>query len=525
MSVPQKQTRWAAIGACALAAALAIAALAAPGSAPAAPSAVTITATQAGNGTMTMQFSSDAAGATALAWNFGEPNAPTGNTSTDPSPAHTYAVAGNYTVTLSATFPDATSPVTGTLTVAVLATPTASFTATQLANGNVQFTNTSTGGPTSWAWTFPGGSFSGQSPPPQQLPVGTIPVTLTVANAAGPSAPFTVQVVVTAVNSPPSAAFTITPSIAGTDAPVTLNASSSTDANGDVLTYNWDLNGDGKYTDATGPLQTLTFTEPGTYRVGVIVSDTHSTSTFRDFVTVLADKAPVVDFTTSPAAPAVGAPVTFTATASDPDGRVIKVEWDVDNDGQFDNGTGPTTTTSFSIPGSRIVAVRATDDKGVATIAFHTITVTGSTTGLSVTPTPPGSTPVPTPRDSASSSRRLSLLSPFPIIRVRGLIFHASVHITLLSIRAPKGATVRLYCHGRSCAKKKLTRHVRSGKRSVRFRTLERRLRKGTLIQVLVTAPGRIGKYTSFRIRADAAPARADLCLRGSGSKPVRCPS
>jgi PKD repeat protein len=520
MSVPQKQTRWAAIGACALAAALAIAALAAPGSAPAAPSAVTITAT----GNVTMQFSSDAAGATALAWNFGD-----GGTATDASPTHTYAAAGSYPVTLSATFPgaDPSAPpvtVTGTLTVAVLATPTASFTATQLANGNVQFTNTSTGGPTSWAWTFPGGSFSGQSPPPQQLPVGTIPVTLTVANAAGTSAPFTVQVVVTAVNSPPSAAFSITPSIAGTDAPVTLNASSSTDANGDVLTYNWDLNGDGTYTDATGPTQTLTFTEPGTYRIGVIVSDGHSTSTFRDFVTVLADKAPVVDFTTSPAAPAVGAPVTFTATSSDPDGRVIKVEWDVDNDGQFDDGTGPTTTTSFSIPGSRIVAVRATDDKGVATIAFHTITVTGSTTGLSVTPTPPGSTPVPAPRDSASSSRRLSMLSPFPIIRVRGLIFHNSVHITLLSIRAPKGATVRLYCHGRSCAKKKLTRHV-SGKRSVRFRTLERRLRKGTLIQVLVTAPGRIGKYTSFRIRADAAPARTDLCLRGSGSKPVRCPS
>jgi hypothetical protein len=37
---------------------------------------------------------------------------------------------------------------------------------------------------------------------------------------------------------------------------------------------------------------------------------------------------------------------------------------------------------------------------------------------------------------------------------------------------------------------------------------------------VLITHPQRIGKYTSFRVRRNGAPMRADRCLRG-GSRAV----
>ena len=529
MNVPQTKTRHVATAVCAAVTALAVVVLAAPSSAPAAYPNPTISATQTGN--LTAQFGAgNVAGATSLDWDFGD-----GTThAADANPVHTYAAANNYNVTLTAIYPQdpndpmAATTVSATLTAFhVYATPAASFTVgTPSANGTVQFTAGSGGEPTNWTWTFtppaPSSPFTvtGQSPA-LQLPVGTTQFTLTVANPAGSSSAQGSVV----VNAPPVAGFSITPTIAGTDAPIVLNASSSSDANGDPLTFNWDLDGNGTYTDATGPLQTLSFATPGTYKIGVLVSDGHNTSTFRDFVTVLADKAPIVDFTTTPAAPTIGAPVTFSATSSDSDGTVIKLEWDLDDDGRFEDGTGPTATTVFNTSGSRIVAVRATDDKGVTTIAFHTINVTGSTTGPSVTPSPPGSTPVQAPKDSASSLRRLSLLSPFPIIRIRGLIYRRWVQITLLTIEAPKGATVKVVCHGRGCSKKKLTRHVRFAKQPVRFRSLERRLHGGSLIEVFVTAPRRIGKYTSFRIRADAAPARTDLCLRPGKSKPVRCPA
>ena len=52
------------------------------------------------------------------------------------------------------------------------------------------------------------------------------------------------------------------------------------------------LNGDRTYGDATGVAQTRTFTSPGTYRVGVRVSDpSGSSSEAVDFVSVLQDKA------------------------------------------------------------------------------------------------------------------------------------------------------------------------------------------------------------------------------------------
>jgi hypothetical protein len=110
-------------------------------------------------------------------------------------------------------------------------------------------------------------------------------------------------------------------------------------------------------------------------------------------------------------------------------------------------------------------------------------------------------------------------------VRIRGLIMRNAVRISLLSVVAPRGATVKVLCHGRSCSKKSVKRRVASGKGSVRFHTLEKRMRKGTLIQVFVTAPRLIGKYTSFTIRSNAAPSRRDRCLTSGHAKPVACPA
>jgi hypothetical protein len=116
------------------------------------------------------------------------------------------------------------------------------------------------------------------------------------------------------------------------------------------------------------------------------------------------------------------------------------------------------------------------------------------------------------------------MLTPFPVVRIRGVILRGSARLSLLSVRAPTGATVKVICHGGGCPKKKsLVLRVASGKRSVRVRSLERRLRRGAIIEVFITAPGRIGKYTRFTIRANAAPARSDLCLQPGKAKPVAC--
>jgi len=59
-----------------------------------------------------------------------------------------------------------------------------------------------------------------------------------------------------------------------------LDAGGSSDPDGDTLTFTWDLDGDGAFADASGPVVTLSKGRPpGSYRVAVQVSDGQLTST------------------------------------------------------------------------------------------------------------------------------------------------------------------------------------------------------------------------------------------------------
>jgi PKD repeat protein len=447
----------------------------------------------------------------------------------------TLPAAGDYRALLDATDDDPvlTAPAHAEAPFHVYAQPAVGFDEVMLGGGSVQFHDTSTGEPTSWTWTFPGGTFSGQVPPTQTLPVGPSTVSLEVTNPAGSS---TISQTVV-VNGPPVVDLNVLSSPTAIDSPVLLDASRSTDPNQDPLSYSWDLDGDGHYDDATGELQTVTYAKSGRYRVGVQVSDGHgATSTAQATITVLVDQAPTVSFTNDPVQPAIGATVNFTATATDTDGTVDHVDWDLDDDGDFDDAAGLQASWSFDVAGRHRIAVRATDDRGVATVAFRSIVVVSP-----VLPTTPRTEPLPVPAVPsptapvlataapsvpAPSATRVPLLAPFPVVRISGLLYRGSVRISLLRVQAPPGATIRVRCHGGSCAAKRSDVRVKAARTPLRVRSFERRpLRAGTTIEVFVTAPGQIGKYTRFTVRKGAAPARSDLCLVPGHKKPTTCPT
>ena len=59
----------------------------------------------------------------------------------------------------------------------------------------------------------------------------------------------------------------------------------------------------------------------------------------------------------------------------------------------------------------------------------------------------------------------------------------------------------------------------------ISVRALRRTYRPKATIEIRVTQPRKIGKYTSVRTRRGKAPVRSDRCLMPGKTKPVRCPA
>lgn len=217
-----------------------------------------------------------------LTWEFGD-----GATAQGANVSHAWDEPGTYTVTLTATNDAGSDDVAKTVTVIPLPPdpPTAGFTvasATVPVNSVVNFTNTSTGDPTEFAWDFGDGASSvATSPPHGYSSPGTYEVTLTARNAGG-SDSITKTIVVI---DPPIASFTQTVN----ELAVTF---ADTSAN-DPTSWDWDF-GDGTSSAAQNP--TKTYAAAGTYTVTLIATnDAGSSAPFT--TTVQVASAPVAGFT------------------------------------------------------------------------------------------------------------------------------------------------------------------------------------------------------------------------------------
>jgi hypothetical protein len=244
----------------------------------------------------------------------------------------------------------------------------------------------------------------------------------------------------------------------------------------------------------------------------------------------------VPSFVFSPGSPIAGQAVTFTSTTAQGDAAISGQAWDLDNDGQFDDASGPTATWTFPAAGTYTVRLRVSDanfPEATAPTTFQRIAVAAPP----APPAPPApssggsggdgsTTPAATTPAVTAASKKLGLLQPFPIVRIRGRTMGSGVLLSLLSVQAPSGASVRVVCKGRGCPKRRrLVQVVKARTGGVRFKQMNRRLARGATIEIFVTKPGVIGKYTRFRIRQGRAPARLDACVKPGSSKPITCPS
>jgi hypothetical protein len=112
------------------------------------------------------------------------------------------------------------------------------------------------------------------------------------------------------------------------------------------------------------------------------------------------------------------------------------------------------------------------------------------------------------------------LLHPFPVIRIRGRLTTTGARVTLLTVRGPRGVRIAARCRGRGCPRRPLA----VAAAVTRLERFERRLRAGTRLEIKVTKPGYIGKWSIITVRRGRPPARLDRCVYPGGRRPVRCP-
>ncbi|MDM7855582.1 PKD domain-containing protein [Cellulomonas alba] len=301
-------------------------------------------------------------------WTFDD-----GTSSTLQNPDHTFAAAGDHTVTLVVTDDDgATSnPVSHTVTVtAPNQAPTADFTVSKdQLKVTVDGSGSSDpdGNVASYRWTFDGNvSASTGSTASYTFPdTGTYTVTLQVTDDQGAtSSVVSKQVSVTAPppNQAPTASFTVSK----TDLKVDVDGSGSNDPDGNVASYQWSF--DGTVGGGSAATATHTFDTAGDHTVTLVVTDNQG-----------ATSAPVTKTVT------LTAPTGPQTYAADAFGRTTASGWGTADTGgaytlsgsaslfSVNGGVGKMTVNPGSTPKARLDGVSARDVDITTDVAFSAL--------------------------------------------------------------------------------------------------------------------------------------------------------
>ena len=178
-------------------------------------------------------------------------------------------------------------------------------------------------------------------------------------------------------NVAPTAAISFAPQAPDAGEAVTFTTSAR-DADGRIVRYSWDFDGDGAE-DATGQTPSYTFAQQGSFTVTLTVTDDDgATAQATQSVTVgvgnEAPPAPAFEFL--PQEFFVGEPVTFTADASDADGRIVRYSWDFTGDG-VEDAAGPTVTYSFRRASNPVtITLTVFDEDGLSNSTSQSVVVT-----------------------------------------------------------------------------------------------------------------------------------------------------
>ena len=214
----------------------------------------------------------------------------------------------------------------------------------------------------------------------------------------------------------PAASFSYSPASPLSGQVVTFTSTTT----GTITGLAWDLDGNGACDDALGATAARAFATGGQYGVTLCVNGDAS---LQKQTIVVRNRPPVASFSFAPVFPLVRDTVMLTSTSADPDGPIAAQAWDIDGDGQYDDGGAVVASITFGRPGAphgrgEGCGPRRRDLRGA-------------------------------PGDNRGQHLPIELLSPFPVVRLTGVFGRSAMRVERLAVRAPSDAKVRLSCAGR----------------------------------------------------------------------------
>ena len=329
---------------------------------------------------------------------------------------------------------------------------------------------------------------------------GAHPVALRVTDEDGgvTVAPRTATVQVTR----PNAGVTFSPEnpLPGEAVTLTSTSTPSTSASTAALVATqWDLdyNPIADFTlDAAGGSIVTSFATAGSHTVAVKVTETGGGFAVAA-ATIVVNAPPHASFTVAPSKPVEGRQVTFASTASDPDGPLAKQEWDLDNDGQFDDGAGAVASTSKLKKGTRTVRLRVTDSKGATSVA-----------GVPVKVAPK---PLRNPSDIQST--------------VSGYRKDWGILLTSLTVQVPSRTSVSVTCKGSGCPRGTFRKHSKKKPALLTFKKVKGSLHAGARINIIFTRPGYITGWDTITVRGgNRRTLLREGCKPRGAKKQKHCP-